>query len=107
MTSRLRYSDTVEEWRDFTKVEPRMRGPAIPARQLSGRAELFKEILDRDRLKDPETGVEYYLATTRLVFVKDNQVVFLFRFFQMFRCNKGQTDYHRLLIKYELAKGKT
>ena len=49
-TSWLKYSDAVEEWRDLSKVEARGRGPAIAAR-LSGRAELFKERLDRGRLK--------------------------------------------------------
>ena len=43
-------------------VETKRRGPAVAAR-LSGRAELFKERLDRERLKDPETGVEYLLST--------------------------------------------
>ena len=60
----LKYSDALEEWCDLTKVEAKRRGPAIAAR-LSGRAELFKEQLDRERLKDPETGVEYLLSTLR------------------------------------------
>ena len=53
----FKYSDAVERWCDLTKVEAEQRGPAI-ATLLSGRAELFKERLDRDRLRDPETGVE-------------------------------------------------
>ena len=68
--------------------EPRRCGPAISARSL-GRAELFKERLDRERLKDAETGVEHLLATLRPHLVKDGQSVFLHRFFQMFRCNRG------------------
>ena len=71
----LKYSD-VEERCGLTKAKARRRGPAIAAR-LSGRAELVKERLDCDRLKDPETGVEYYLATMGPFFVKDNQAVFL------------------------------
>ena len=73
----------IEEERDLTKVKTRRKGPAIavyPA--LSGRAELFKERLDRDRLKDPETGVEFYLATMKPFVMKDNQAVFLHRFFR-------------------------
>ena len=53
----------MEEWCDLTKVEARRRGPAVAAR-LTGRAEIYKERLDRDRLKDPETGVDYLLATS-------------------------------------------
>ena len=62
MMSWFKYSDAVEEWCDLTKAETRRREPAI-AGWLSGRAELFKERLDRERLRDPETGVEYFLAT--------------------------------------------
>ena len=74
----------------MTKVEARRRGPAIAAR-LSGRAEIFKERLNRDRLRDPETGVEYFLATLRPFFVKDLQSVFLYRFFQ-FAAMQQRTD---------------
>ena len=93
-TSWFKYSDAVEEWRDVTKVEARRRGPAMAAR-LSGRAETFKERLDRERLRDPERGVKHLLATLRPFFVKDLESVFLYRFFQMLRCNRGQTDHQR------------
>ena len=63
-TTWLKYSDAVEKWCDFTKVKARRRGPATAARP-SGQAELFKERLGCDSLNDPETGVEYYLATMR------------------------------------------
>ena len=89
----------------MTKVEAKRRGPAVAAR-LSGRAEIYKERLDRERLRDPETGVEYLLATLRPFFVKDLQSVFLYRFFQLLRCNRGQTDHQRWMIKYEIARQK-
>ena len=104
-TNWFRYADAVEEWCDLTKVEARRRGPAVAAR-LSGRAEIYKERLDRERLRDPETGVEYLLATLRPFFVKDLQSVFLYRFFQLLRCNRGQTDHQRWMIKYEIASQK-
>ena len=63
-TNWFKYADAVAEWCDLTKVEARRRGPAIAAR-LSGRAEIFNERLDRERLRDPETGVDYFLATLR------------------------------------------
>ena len=78
-TSWLKYSDSAEEWCDVTKVEARRRGPAFATRLL-GRAELFKERLDREQLRDPETGVEHFLATLRPFFVKGLPSVFLFRF---------------------------
>ena len=61
-TNWFKYADAVEEWCDLTKMEAKRRGPAIAAR-LSGRAEIFKERLDKERLRDPETGVDYFLAT--------------------------------------------
>ena len=104
-TNWFKYADAVKEWCDLTKVEARRRGPAIAAR-LSGRAEIFKERLNRDRLRDPETGVDYFLSTMRPFFVKDLQSVFLYRFFQMLRCNRGQTDHQRWMVKYEIARQK-
>ena len=104
-TNWFRYADAVEEWCDLTKVEAKRRGPAVAAR-LSGRAEIYKERLDRECLRDPETGVEYLLATLRPFFVKDLQSVFLYRFFQLLRCNRGQTDHQRWMIKYEIARQK-
>ena len=104
-TSWFKYSDAVEAWCDLTNVEAKRRGPTIAAR-LSGRAELFKERLDRERLKDPETGVEYLLSTLRSYFVKDGQSVFLYRFFQMLCCNRGQTDFQRWMVRYEIARQK-
>ena len=104
-TSWFKYPDAAEEWCDLTKVEAKKRGPAIAAR-LFPRAELFKERLDRDELKDPETGVEYLFSTLRLYFVKDCQSVFLYRFFQMLRCNRGQTDFQRWMVRYEIARHK-
>ena len=67
---------------------------------------MFKEKLNRERLRDPETGVDYFLATLRPFFVKDLQSVFLYRFFQMLRCNRGQTDHQRWMVKYEIARQK-
>ena len=51
-TNWFRYADAVEEWCDLTKIEAKRRGPAVAAR-LSGRAEIYKERLDRERLRDP------------------------------------------------------
>ena len=106
-TSWLKYSDAVEEWCGLSEVEGKRRGPAIAA-NLSGRAELLKERLDRERLKDAETGVECLLSTLRPYFDKDGdgRSVFLYRFFQMLRCNRGQTDFQRWMVKYEIVRQK-
>ena len=56
--------------------------------------------------RDPETGVDYFLTMLRPFFVKDLQSVFLYRFFQMLRCNRGQTDHQKWMVKYEIARQK-
>ena len=60
-TNWFKHADAVEEWCDLTNVEARRR--SSNRSRLSGRAEIFKERLDRERLRDPETGVDYFLAT--------------------------------------------
>ena len=37
-------------------------------------------------------------------FVKDGQYVFLYRFFRMLRCNRGQTDFQHWIVKNEIAR---
>ena len=32
--------------------------------------------------------------------------MFLYRFFQLLRCNRGQTDHQRWMVKYEIARQK-
>ena len=32
--------------------------------------------------------------------------MFLYRFFQMLRCSRGQTDHQRWMVKYEIARQK-
>ena len=98
----FKYSGAVEEWCDLTKVEAKLLCPAIAAR-LSGRAELFKERPDRDRLKDAETCVDYLLSTLRpgtvnLSFSTDST--------DMPHCNRGQTDLRHWMVKYEIARQK-
>ena len=49
-------------------------------------------MLDRDHLNDPNNGVTYYKNAMRPHFVKGNQSVFLWRFYQFLRCYRGQMD---------------
>ena len=104
-TSWFKYSDAVEEWCDLTKVEAKRRGPAI-ATGLSGRAKLFKERLNRARLKDPETGVEYLLSTLRPYFVKDGQSVFLYSFFRCSVANMARLIFQHWMVRCEIARPK-
>ena len=91
-TSWLKCLDAGEEWCELTKTEAKRKRSAI-ATKPSGRAKLFRSRLDKKRLKDPEAGVEYYLVTMRLLCVTDRQTVFMYRFFQTLRCDRGQTSF--------------
>ena len=60
----------------------------------------------RDLTATVGTGAEYHLATVRPFFVKDNEAVSPYGFFQMLRCTRGQMDYQRWLVKSVIARSK-
>ena len=90
-TSWFSYEEQVDDWVDLTTLDPEKHGPALKNRLL-GEAAVYKPLLDRDTLKDPEKGVQYFKDTLRPHFVKGSQSVFLWRFFQLLRCHRGQQD---------------
>ena len=53
------YEDAIDDWCDITELDNDKRGPALRNR-LEGEAAIHKRLLDRDRLKDPNTGVKYF-----------------------------------------------
>ena len=69
------YEEEVDEWCDITELSEDRRGPALRNR-LEGDAAVYKSMLDRDQLKHPDTGVEYYKKTLRPHFVKGTTSVF-------------------------------
>ena len=70
------YEDSVEEWESITTVEQKYRGPQLRNR-LVGEAVRLKPLFDMTQLKDPDTGVSYFLSVLRPHFIKDNEHVFL------------------------------
>ncbi len=95
-TSWFAYEELVDDWCDITELDAEKRGPALRKR-LEGEATVYKPLLDRDLLRDARTGVEYFKTQMRPHFVKGNQSVFLWRFFQLFRANRGNKDFLRWL----------
>ena len=71
----FQYEEAIDEWCDVTKLEESKRGPAL-RNQLEGQASLYKHLLDREKLKDEETGVEYFKKVIREHFVKGANSVF-------------------------------
>ena len=64
-TSFFAFEDAINDWRDITELEPEKRGPALRNR-LEGEAQQYKRLLDRDRLSDPNDGVNYFLPGAHL-----------------------------------------
>ena len=56
-TSWFAYEEAIEDWCDITEIDPDKRGPTLRNR-LEGDAAVYRTLLDRDLLKDPNTGVK-------------------------------------------------
>ena len=71
--------------------------------RLDGDAAIYKSLLDRDLLRDGDQGVNYFKRTLRQHFVKGNQSIFLWRFFQLFRATRGQYDILRWIGRFQVV----
>ena len=78
------YEEAVDDWIDITTLDPPKRGPSLK-NMLKKDASVYKPLLDRDKLKNPDTGVEYFKATLRPHFIKGAQSVFLWRLYPFLR----------------------
>ena len=74
----------MDDWLDITTLAPDKWAPGLKAR-LVGYASIYKPLLDRDMLKDPNDGVDYFKTEPRPHFVKGVEAVFIFRFYQLQR----------------------
>ena len=75
-TSWFAFEDAIDDWCDITELEAEKWGPALRNR-LEGEASVFKRLLDREELRQPNgRGVEYFKKTLRPHFVKGAQTVF-------------------------------
>ena len=96
----------MDEWCDITELSEDRRGPALRNR-LEGDAAVYKSMLDREQLKHPDTGVEYYKKTLRPHFVKGTTSVFLWRFIQLTRFHRGPNDMLRWLGRVSVLRKRT
>ena len=95
-TSWFAFEELIDDWDDSSTLAKELRGPALKNR-LNGDASVYKRLLDRDRLKDPDNGVQYFKDTLRPHFVKGAQSVFLWRLFQFMRPRRGTLEMIRWL----------
>ena len=70
------YEEAVDDWVDITTLDADKQGPSLKNR-LVGYASVYKPLLDRDLLRDPNNGVRYFKDIVRPRFIKGNQSVFL------------------------------
>ena len=100
-TSFFAFEDSIDDWCDFTELEPEKRGPALRNR-LEGEAQQYKRLLDREMLRDPHDGVNYFKRFLRPHFIKGAQNVFLYRFMQFMKFNRGTMDLQKWMTNFQL-----
>ena len=101
-TSFFAFEDAIDDWCDITELEPEKRGPALRNR-LEGDAQQYKRLLDRDMLRDPHEGVHYFKRFLRPHFIKGAQNVFLYRFMQFMKFNRGTMDLQKWMTRFQLT----
>ena len=101
-TSFFACEDAIGDWCDITELEAEKRGPALRNR-LEGDAAQYKRLLDREMLRDPNEGVNYFKRFLRPHFIKGAQTVFLYRFMQFMKHNRGTIDLQRWMTRFQLT----
>ena len=101
-TSFFAFEDAIDDWCDITELEPEKRGPALRNR-LEGDAQQYKRLLDRELLRDPYEGVAYFKRFLRPHFIKGAQNMFLYRFMQFMKFNRGTMDLQKWMTRFQLT----
>ena len=78
-------------------------GPSLK-NALIGSASFYKSMLDNALLRDPDRGLAHFKDTLRPYFVKGVNHVFLWRFLQMFRTYRGQSEFVHWIGRFEIAQ---
>ena len=104
-TSFLAFEDAIDDWCDITELEPENRGPALRNR-LDGDAQQYKRLLDREMLREPQEGVNYFKRFLRPHFIKGAQNVFLYRFMQFMKYNRGTMDLQKWMTRFQLTRNR-
>ena len=102
-TSWFHYEELVDEWCDITTLDPEKRGPSLRSR-LTNEAAVYKPLLDKELLRDPDNGVQYFKYTMRPHFVKGSQSVFLFRSLQLFSLRRGNQEMIKWMARYLVTR---
>ena len=101
-TSWFAFDDAIDDWCDITELESEKLGPALRNR-LEGEAAVYKRLLDRDDLRQPNgRGVDYFKRTLRPDFVKGAQTVFLYRFMKFMKNNRGNGGLMKWMTRFQI-----
>ena len=101
-TSWFAFEDAIDDWCDITELESEKWGPALRNR-LEGEAAVYKRLLDRDELRQPQgRGVDYFKRMLRPHFVKGAQTVFLYRFMRFMKNNRGNGDLMKWMTRFQI-----
>ena len=71
-----------------------------------GDAAQYKRLLDRELLRDPNEGANYFKRCVRPHFSKGAEAVFLYRFMQFMKHNRGTMDLQRWMTRFQLTANK-
>ena len=96
------FENAIDDWCGITELEAEKRGPALRNR-LERDAAQYKRLLDRGMLRDPNEGVNYFKRFLRPHFIKGAQTVFLYRFMQFMKHNRGIMDLQRWMTRFRLT----
>ena len=101
-TSWFAFEDAIDDWCDITELEAEKWGPALRNR-LEGEASVYKRLLDREQLREPNgRGVEYFKRTLRPHFVKGAETVFLYRFMRFMKNNRGNAELMKWMTRFQI-----
>ena len=101
-TSWFAFEDAIDDRCDITELEAEKWGPALRNR-LEGEASVYKRLLDREQLREPNgRGVEYFKRTLRPHFAKGAQTVFLYRFMRFMKNNRGNAELMKWMTRFQI-----
>ena len=102
-TSWFEYEDLIDDWLGITTLDPDKHGPSLK-NAFVGSASFYKWMLDNALLRDPDRGLAHFKDALRPYFVKGVNHVFLWRFLQMFRTYRGQSELVHWIGRFEIAQ---
>ena len=95
------YEEAVRDWEEICLIDGSKRGPLLK-NGLHGNAAVFKKFLSRELLRDPATGVDYFLTQLRPQFVKGASNIFLGRLIVFMKLRRNDLSPLQWITKYQL-----